>query len=172
MTRVVRFHEYGSADVLRIEDIEVPAPATDEVQIRVRAIGLNRAEVMFRNGAYLQEAEFPSRLGYEAAGTVETMGSDVSGFDEGDAVSVIPTLDMSRWSTYGEVINIPARYVVKHPAALSFEQAAASWMQYVTAWGALIDQAKLTADDFVIVSAASSSVGVASIRWRAASVRP
>jgi len=77
MTRVVRFHEYGPADVLRIDDIEVPTPAADEVQIAVRAIGLNRAEVMFRNGAYLQEADFPSRLGYEAAGTVKTTGSDV-----------------------------------------------------------------------------------------------
>ncbi|KQP28285.1 NADPH:quinone reductase [Methylobacterium sp. Leaf102] len=164
MTRVVRFHEYGSADVLRIEDIEVPGPAADEVQIAVRAIGLNRAEVMFRKGAYLQEANFPSQLGYEAAGTVKATGRDVSGFAEGDAVSVIPTLDMSRWPTYGEVINIPARSVVKHPAALSFEQAAASWMQYVTAWGALIDQAKLTAGDVVIVSAASSSVGIAAFQ--------
>ncbi|WP_201038979.1 zinc-dependent alcohol dehydrogenase family protein [Sphingobium yanoikuyae] len=156
MTRVVRFHEYGPADV--------PAPAADEVQIAVRAIGLNRAEVMFRNGAYLQEANFPSQLGYEAAGTVATVGDDVTGFAEGDAVSVIPTLDMSRWPTYGEVINIPARYVVKHPASLSFEKAAAAWMKYVTAWGALIDQAKLTADDFVIVSAASSSVGIAAFQ--------
>ena len=164
MTRVVRFHEYGTADVLRIENIKVPAPATDEVQISVRAIGLNRAEVMFRNGAYLQEATFPSQLGYEAAGTVITIGGEVTGFIEGDAVSVIPTLDMSRWPTYGELINIPARYVVKHPSSLSFEKAAASWMQYVTAWGALIDQAKLTADDFLIVSAASSSVGIAAIQ--------
>lgn len=164
MTRVVRFHEYGTADVLRIENIDVPAPAAHEVQISVRAIGLNRAEVMFRSGAYLQEAQFPSQLGYEAAGTVAAKGGNVTGFGEGDAVSVIPTLDMSRWPTYGEVINIPARYVVKHPANLSFEKAAASWMQYVTAWGALIDQAKLTADDFVIVSAASSSVGIAAFQ--------
>ncbi|AYG58156.1 zinc-dependent alcohol dehydrogenase family protein [Rhizobium jaguaris] len=164
MTRIVRFHEYGDPEVLRIEDIDVPAPAADEVQIAVRAIGLNRAEVMFRRGAYLYDAAFPSMLGYEAAGTVKALGSNVTGFAEGDAVSVIPTLDMARWGTYGEVINIPARHVVRHPANLSFEQAAASWMQYVTAWGALIEQAKLTADDFVIVSAASSSVGIAAFQ--------
>ena len=164
MTRVVRFHEYGDPSVLRIEKVEVPAPAADEVQIGVRAIGLNRAEVMFRKGAYLQDAVFPSQLGYEAAGTVKALGSSVQGFAEGDAVSVIPTLDMAKWPTYGEVINIPARHVVKHPANLSFEQAAASWMQYVTAWGALIEQAKLTAGDFVIVSAASSSVGIAAFQ--------
>lgn len=164
MTRVVRFHEYGDANVLRIENVEVSAPAADEVQIAVKAIGLNRAEVMFRTGRYLQEAKFPSQLGYEAAGIVKTLGANVTEFSEDDAVSVIPTLDMSRWPTYGEVINIPAKYVVKHPARLSFEQAAASWMQYVTAWGALIAQGKLGADDFVIVSAASSSVGIAAIQ--------
>ncbi len=164
MTRVIRFHEYGEPDVLRIDDVEVSQPAADEIQITVRAIGLNRAEVMFRRHAYLQEAVFPSTLGYEAAGTIRAIGADVAEFAKGDAVSVIPTLDMARWGTYGEVINIPARHVVKHPENLSFEQAAASWMQYVTAWGALIDQAKLSAGDFVIVSAASSSVGIAAFQ--------
>ena len=122
MSRIVRIHEYGDASVLRIEDVAVPAPAADEVQIAVKAIGINRAEVMFRKHAYLQEAEFPSRLGYEAAGTVVTVGADVTGFAEGEAVSVIPPLDIARWGTYGEVANVPARLVVKHPAALSFEE--------------------------------------------------
>lgn len=135
MSQIVRIHEYGNADVLRIDNIDVPAPAADEVQIRVKAIGLNRAEVMFRNGAYLQEAQFPSRLGYEAAGVVEAVGSAVSGFTTGDAVSVVPPLDIARWGTYGELANVPARLVVKHPQALDFETAAAVWMQYVTAWG-------------------------------------
>lgn len=164
MSRIVRIHEYGDASVLRIEDVAVPAPAADEVQIAVKAIGINRAEVMFRNHAYLQKAEFPSRLGYEAAGTVVTVGVDVTGFAEGEAVSVIPPLDIARWGTYGEVANVPARLVVKHPAALSFEEAAAVWMQYVTAWGALVEQAKLGEGDFVIVTAASSSVGLAAFQ--------
>ena len=164
MTRAVRFHEYGEPDVLQIDDIEVSAPAADEVQIDVRAIGLNRAEVMFRRNAYLQEAEFPSQLGYEAAGTVKALGSDVKNFAVGDIVSVIPTLNMAQWGTYGEIINVPARHVVRHPENLTFEQAAASWMQYVTAWGALVEQAKLSAGEFVIVSAASSSVGIAAIQ--------
>jgi NADPH:quinone reductase-like Zn-dependent oxidoreductase len=164
MVRVVRFHEYGDADVLKIEEADFPAPAIDEVQIAVRAIGLNRAEVMFRRNAYLQEAIFPSALGYEAAGVVNAVGASVKEFTKGDIVSVIPTLNMARWGTYGELANIPARHVVKHPTNVSFEKAAASWMQYVTAWGALIDQAKLTAGDFVIVSAASSSVGIAAFQ--------
>lgn len=164
MARIVRIHEYGDASVLRLEDLDIPAPAADEVQIAVRAIGLNRAEVMFRNHAYLQEAEFPSRLGYEAAGVVSAVGSAVSGISTGDAVALIPPLDIARWGTYGELANVPAHLVVKSPDTLSFEQAAASWMQYVTAWGALIEQAKLGEGDVVLVTAASSSVGLAALQ--------
>ena len=164
MARIVRIHAYGDASVLQLENIDVPAPAADEVQIQVKAFGLNRAEVMFRNHAYLQEAEFPSRLGYEAAGVVSAIGADVRDFQVGDAVSVIPPLDIARWGTYGEVANVPAYLTVKHPQNLSFIQAAASWMQYVTAWGALIEQAKLTTGDFVLVTAASSSVGLAAFQ--------
>ncbi|MCS3925550.1 NADPH:quinone reductase-like Zn-dependent oxidoreductase [Bradyrhizobium elkanii] len=164
MARVVRFHEYGDADVLKIEDVDVAAPDADEVQIEVRAIGLNRAEVMFRRNAYVQQAQLPSRLGYEAAGVVKTVGASVSDFRPGQSVSVIPTEDMARWGTYGEVINIPARHLVVHPQNLTFEQAAASWMKYVTAWGALIEQANLKADDYLVVTAASSSVGTAAFQ--------
>ena len=164
MARIVRIHEYGDASVLKLEDLEVSAPAANEVQISVKAIGLNRAEVMFRNHAYLQEAEFPSRLGYEAAGIVTAVGSDVTEITIGDSVALIPPLDIARWGTYGELANVPAYLVVKSPENLSFEEAAASWMQYVTAWGALIEQAKLRQGDFVIVTAASSSVGLAAFQ--------
>jgi NADPH:quinone reductase-like Zn-dependent oxidoreductase len=92
------------------------------------------------------------------------MGADVSGFGKGDAVSVIPPLDIARWGTYGELINMPARLVVKHPVNLSFEKAAAVWMQYVTAWGALVDYGRLSRGDFVIVTAASSSVALAAMQ--------
>lgn len=164
MARIVRIHEYGDASVLKLESVDVPAPASSEVQIEVKAFGLNRAEVMFRNHAYLQEAQFPSRLGYEAAGVVAAVGAGVTEFKVGDAVSLIPPLDIAKWGTYGELANVPAELTVKHPSNLSFEQAAASWMQYVTAWGALVEQAKLTKNDFVLVTAASSSVGLAAFQ--------
>ncbi|MGZ2795743.1 NADPH:quinone reductase, partial [Pseudomonas aeruginosa] len=67
MARIVRIHEYGDASVLKLEDLEVSEPAAKEVQISVKDIGLNRAEVMFSNHAYLQEPQFTSRVGYEAA---------------------------------------------------------------------------------------------------------
>jgi NADPH:quinone reductase-like Zn-dependent oxidoreductase len=150
MARTVRFHEYGDASVLKIESLDVPPPGADEVQIDIKSIGFNRAEVMFRTHAYMQEAQFPSRLGFEAAGIVKTVGTSIASFKKGDVVSLIPPTDVARWGTYGELANVPARNLVKHPRNISFEEAAASWMQYVTAWGALIEQAKLTASDFVI----------------------
>lgn len=164
MSRIVRFHQFGDAEVLQIDELVVAPPEPNEVRIAVKAIGLNRAESMFRLNAYVQEAILPSKLGYEAAGVIEAIGSDVHDFKIGDHVSVVPTEDMGRWGTYGELINIPARHIVKHPENISFEQAAASWLMYVTAWGALIEQAKLIKDEFVLIIAASSSVGVAAFQ--------
>ncbi|QQV77550.1 zinc-dependent alcohol dehydrogenase family protein [Sphingomonas aliaeris] len=164
MIRAVRIHGYGDASVLRIENVEVLAPAANEVQIKVKAIGINRAEVMFRTHTYLQEASFPSRLGYEASGVVEMVGASVTGFVVGDVVSVIPSLDITDGGTYGELVNVQSRLVVRHPENLSFEEAAAVWMPYVTAWGALIEQAKLCRGEAVIISAASSSVGIAAFQ--------
>ncbi len=164
MARVVRFHETGGPEVLRIEDREVPPPGKGEVQIRIHALGLNRAESMFRRGQYLEEPKFPARLGYEAAGTVAAVGPDVQGFKVGDAVSTIPSFSLNDYGLYGELANAPAHAVVHHPASLSWEEAAAVWMQYVTAYGALIDIAGLTKGDTVVIPAASSSVGLAAIQ--------
>lgn len=164
MTRVVRFHETGGPEVLRIDDIEIDPPGPGEVQIAVKALGLNRAEAMFRRGVYVVAPVFPQRMGYEASGIVEVVGEGVEGFAPGDVVSVVPPLSMARWPAYGEKAVFPAEVVVKHPAHLSFEEAAASWMQYVTAYGALIDVAKLMRGEFVLITAASSSVGIAAIQ--------
>jgi len=164
MTRVVRFHEYGGPEVLRIEELPVAQPGPDEVRIRVRAIGLNRAESMFRRGQYLEPAEFPSRLGYEAAGHVEAVGDAVRDFRLGDAVSLVPPASIARWGTYAEQAVVPAAMLVRHPDNLDLQQAAGVWMQYLTAWGALLPVARLAAGDHVLITAASSSVGLAAIQ--------
>lgn len=163
MARSIRFHETGGPEVLRIEDIAVPAPGPGEIRIQVKALGLNRAEALMRRGTYIETPVLPSGLGLEAAGLVEALGDGVTGFAIGDVVSVLPPISMVRWPVHGELVRFPAEFVVKHPPGLSFEQAAASWMQYLTAYGALIDIAKLSADDIVIITAASSSVGLAAI---------
>jgi NADPH:quinone reductase-like Zn-dependent oxidoreductase len=164
MARVVRFHQTGGPEVLQIEEVDVGAPGAGELRLRVHALGLNRAESMFRSGMYLEQPTFPAKLGYEAAGTVEAIGEGVSGFAVGDKVSTIPGFSMNRYGVYGEQAIVPAATAVKHPASLSWEQAAAVWMQYMTAYGGLIDVVGLAPGDAVIITAASSSVGLAAIQ--------
>src|SRR5262249_32482565 len=101
MARVVRFHQTGGPEVLRVEEIEVPPPGKGEVQISIKALGLNRAESMFRSGQYLESPKLPARLGYEAAGTVAAVGEGVQGFQVGDAVSTIPSFSLNEYGLYG-----------------------------------------------------------------------
>ena len=164
MSRIVRFHEIGGPEVLKIEDVEVSAPAQGEVQIRTKALGMNRAEVMFRTGQYVTQPKFPEINGYEAAGIIEEIGPGVEGFAVGDAVSVVPCFMLGEYGLHGELVNAPAFGVVKHPDNLSWEEAAATWMMFVTAYGALVDIAKLQKGDVVLIRAASSSVGLAAIQ--------
>jgi NADPH:quinone reductase-like Zn-dependent oxidoreductase len=119
---------------------------------------------MFRSGQYLEVPKLPARLGYEAAGTVAAIGPGVQGFKIGDPVSVIPSFSLNAYGLYGELANAPAHAVTHHPASLSWVDAAAIWMQYLTAYGALIDIANLKSGDTVVIPAASSSVGLAAIQ--------
>ncbi|MBX4997841.1 zinc-dependent alcohol dehydrogenase family protein [Rhizobium lentis] len=164
MARVIRFHELGGPEVLRIEDVVIPAPQPGLVQIRVKALGINRAEALLRSGAYIETAPLPSGLGLEAAGIIEAVGEGVDGLVLGDRVSIIPPISMVQWPAYAELINFPAEFVVRHPPTLSLQGAAAVWMPFLTAYGALIDIAGLSKGDFVAVTAASSSVGLAAIQ--------
>jgi NADPH:quinone reductase-like Zn-dependent oxidoreductase len=159
--RIVRFHQTGGPEVLKIETVDVRAPATGEARLKVKALGLNRAEAMFRSGQYLETPKFPARLGYEAAGTIESIGPGVQGLKVGDAVSTAPGFSLNQYGVYGELAIVPAAVVMKHPPSLSWEQAAAIWMQYLTAYGALIPIADMKAGDTVVIPAASSSVGIA-----------
>jgi NADPH:quinone reductase-like Zn-dependent oxidoreductase len=164
MPKIVRFHETGDAGVLRIEDLPLREPGEGEVRLKVEAIGLNRAEVMFRQGQYLENPELPSRIGYEAAGIVDALGPGVSGEWIGERVSTIPSFPMSRYGVYGESAIVPAYAVARYPDSLSATEGAAIWMQYLTAFGALIEFGRLEKDVSVVITAASSSVGLAAIQ--------
>jgi NADPH:quinone reductase-like Zn-dependent oxidoreductase len=164
MSRIVEFTTYGAPEVLTFKRVPDPQPAAGEIRVRVKAIGLNRAESMWRHGEYIEPVKLPARLGYEAAGTVDALGEGVAGFVIGEAVDVIPSFSMNEYATYGDLIVVPAGAVVQQPASLSFVQAASIWMMFVTAYSALIEDAKVTKGDFVIVPAASSSVGLAAIQ--------
>jgi len=164
MPKIVRFYETGAAEVLRIEELPLAEPGEGEVRLAVEAIGLNRAEVMFRQGKYLENPEPPSRLGYEAAGIVDAVGPGASGIRIGDRVSTIPSFSMGTYGVYGESAIVPAYAVAKYPERLSPVEGAAIWMQYLTAFGALVEFGQLQKDACVLITAGSSSVALAAIQ--------
>ncbi len=164
MPKTVRFYETGGPEVLKIEESPLVQPGVGEVRLKVEAIGLNRAEVMYRQGQYLENPVLPSRLGYEAAGVVDAIGPGTDGFNIGDRVSTIPSFSMGSYGVYCECAVVPAYAAARYPENLTAVEGAAIWMQYMTAFGALIEFGHLQKGATVLISAASSSVGLAAIQ--------
>ena len=91
MPRTIKFKKAGGPEVLQFVEAKVRAPGPHEVRIKVKAIGLNRAESMWRKDEYIEPVKFPAGLGYEAAGIVDAVGRRVTGLAVGDAVSTLPS---------------------------------------------------------------------------------
>jgi NADPH:quinone reductase-like Zn-dependent oxidoreductase len=164
MPKTIRFHELGGPEVLRIEDEPPRTPGKGEVKLKIRASGLNRAESMYYRGFYLEQPNLPSRIGYEVAGIVESVGDGVDRNWLGKAVATIPGFSQNQFGTLGEEAIVPAGVLGEYPPNLTPVQAAAIWMQYITAWGALVHLGAVQSEDFVSIPAASSSVGLAAIQ--------
>ena len=162
--RAAVFHQTGGPDVLGIETREVPTPGPGEVLIKVTSAGLNRADVLFRQGRYYVEPRFPSRIGKEAAGVVAAAGEGVT-YAVGERVATLPVgVDESTQGALAEYVLAPVSKVVPTPVSVGDDDAAGIWMQYLTAWGALSELVGLHAGQTLVVSAASSSVGLAAIQ--------
>ncbi|MEU7898655.1 zinc-dependent alcohol dehydrogenase family protein [Nonomuraea sp. NPDC049152] len=164
MARTVRFHEIGGPEVMRLEDLETGEPGPGEVRIRVDAIGINRAEALFRSAQYIEPVKrLPARLGAEAAGVIEAVGPDVIGFEEGQAVSSVPAFSQNDYGVYAERAIVPAAALLHRPDGVDAVSGASVWMPYLTAYGALVEVGGMRAGDVVALTAASSSVGLAAI---------
>jgi len=163
MPKTIRFHSTGAPEVLAIEDLPVGEPGPEEVRIKVEAVGLNRSEAMYRSGRYPTQPALPSRIGYEGVGIVTALGSNVTQFAVGERVCVLPMIQQGDYGIWAEEALVPARILLPCPPGLSPEQAAAIWMQYLTAF-AIIEVANVGIGDAVIIPAASSSVGIAAIQ--------
>jgi NADPH:quinone reductase-like Zn-dependent oxidoreductase len=164
MPKIVRFHELGGPEVLRIEEEPSRLPGKGEVKLRVQASDLNRAEALYIRGLYLEAPNLPSRIGYEVAGAVEAVGEGVDKRWLGKPVATVPGFSQNQFGTLAEEAVVPASALGEYPPNLTPTQAAAIWMQYLTAWGALVHFGALKPGDFVSIPAASSSVGLAAIQ--------
>ncbi len=164
MPKTIRFHKIGGPENLILEDLPSRQPDEGEVKLRVEAVGLNRAESLYFRGQYFEQPVLPSRLGYEAAGTVVGVDPGVDMAWIGKKVATIPGFSQNQYGVLTEEAIVPASSLFEYPAKLSSVEAAAIWMQYLTAYGALNLIGKVGPGDFVIITAASSSVGLAAIQ--------
>jgi NADPH:quinone reductase-like Zn-dependent oxidoreductase len=164
MARIVRFDRIGGPETLKLEDATVRQPGENEVKLRVQATGLNRAEALYMRGQYFEQPQLPSRIGYEAAGVVEAVGPGVDKSWIGKRVATVPGYSQNRWGVLGDEAVVPLISLGEYPAKLSPAEGASIWMQYLTAWGALVHDGHVSAGDAVVLPAASSSVGLAAIQ--------
>jgi NADPH:quinone reductase-like Zn-dependent oxidoreductase len=162
--RSVRIHEFGGPEVLSIEDVAILSPGPDEVRLKIHAIGLNRTEVTLRSGRSPAKPSLPTSIGFEAAGVIDELGEGVTGWRLGDRVALIPAYSAAQYALYGEVAVAPARSLIAIPENQTFERAAATWAAFGTAWCGLIFVANLKASQTALITAASSSVGLAAIQ--------
>jgi NADPH2:quinone reductase len=165
--RAVRYHEYGPADVLKIDDVERPKPKTDEVLVEMRAASVNPVDVLFRSGEY-GEIPLPSIPGGDGAGVVVSTSTAVDRFKEGDRV-IVSGMDRAEGGTFAEYAAVPETKLAHLPEDVSFEEGAAIANVGATAWTALEKVAGIQAGDRVLVHGGSGGVGHAAVQIAAAS---
>ena len=159
MPRAIRIHDTGGPEVMRLEDVDVPAPAAGNVQVEHRAIGLNYIDVYDRSGMYAQN--LPAGLGREAAGIVSAVGARVRGFRVGDRVAYV----LGSPGSYCDVRNVPSDRLVKIPAGVSDEQAAVLMLKGMTACYLLRHTYRVKRGDVIVVHAAAGGVGLLLSQW-------
>src|SRR5260221_3002795 len=161
MAKIVRFHRIGGPEVLNIEEVPSRESGKGEPKLRVQAIGLNRSDSMFMHGYYLEPTQLPATLGYEAAGVVVGVGAGVDRGWLNKKVSTIPTFSLNQYGVIGNEVIVPVQALAEYPEHLKPTEATSIWMQYMTAYGALIEIGRLKKGEFVLITAASSSAGLA-----------
>ncbi|MDX6403784.1 MAG: synaptic vesicle rane protein [Blastocatellia bacterium] len=148
----------GNVDVLKVETRPDPVPGLGEIQVRVKAAGLNFADILARQGLYPDAPPKPCVLGYEVAGTVEAVGEGVPPSSIGK-----PVIALTRFGGQAELVVVPVGQVFEKPQQLSFEQGAAIPVNYLTAWALLVAMGGLKKDEAVLIHNAGGGVGLAAL---------
>jgi NADPH2:quinone reductase len=161
MSKAVRLYEQGGPEVLKYEDVDVPAPGPGEAQVRHGAVGLNYIDVYHRSGLY-PLPQFPAVIGMEGAGTVEAVGDGVSEVAVGDRVAYAAPPPPG---AYAELRNMPAQHLVKLPDDISFEQGAAMMLQGMTVEYLILRTYPVQKGETVLVHAAAGGVGLIQCQW-------
>jgi NADPH2:quinone reductase len=164
--KAIRYHQFGGPEVLRYEEIPEPQVIPDTLLIKVEAAGVNFSDLMRRQGSYTSRDSLPAQLGLEAAGTVAAVGTKVRGFKKGDRV-----LCRAARGCQADYVLVPRVVVNRIPKTLSFIEAAAIPVVFLTAYHMLRSLGPLKKGESVLIQAAASGVGTAAVQlaklWRA-----
>ncbi len=159
LTKAIRIEQHGGPEVLQMVEIEVPAPAENEITVRQRAVGLNFIDIYFRTGLY--KSPLPHGLGFEGAGEVIAVGKGVKRLKVGDRVAY----GQSPIGAYAQVRNVPAAQVVKLPKGISFEDAAAMMLKGLTVQYLFRQTYRLQGGETILFHAAAGGVGLIACQW-------
>lgn len=158
--KAIRVHKFGGPEALQLEEIPTPKPGAGQMLVRVRAAGVNPVDTYIRSGAYAAKPALPYTPGKDAAGIIETVGSEVRQIKPGDRVYVGDSLS----GTYAEFALCEPSQVHPLPEKISFAQGAGVNVPYATAYRALFQRARGVAGEIVLVHGASGGVGIASVQ--------
>ena len=158
--KAIRIHEFGGPEVMKLEEVPDPKPGPGQVVVSIRAAGVNPVDTYIRSGNYHLKPERPFTLGTEAAGVVESIGEGVTGLSAGDRVYTSATVNGS----YAEKALCEASEVHPLPEKISFEQGAAVYIAYSTAYQALFQCAGAVPGEVVFINGATGGVGTAGVQ--------
>lgn len=164
MSRMIRFHKFGAADVLRCEEQAEPSPAVGEVQIRVEAIGVSWYDVLWRQNLAPSQARLPAGIGHEMAGVVTAVGDGVDDIAVGDRVASFPATSANDHPVYGDVIVLPRTAITRYPAVLTPIEASVHYTPLLIAYFAYVDLARAKAGQTALVTDASHCAGPAFVQ--------
>jgi len=184
--KAIRFHEFGGVDVLRYEDAPTPLLGVNQVRIQLKAAALNHLDIWVRSGTRERTIPLPHIPGSDGAGIIAEVGSGVSNINVGDRVVISPgvscgscqmclegrdnlcatyhVLGTREDGTYAEYVNVSPNNIVSIPEMLSFADAAASSLVFLTAWHMLVTLARIRPGETVLVHGAGSGIGIAAIQ--------
>jgi NADPH2:quinone reductase len=162
--RAIVIRAFGEPGVLQIEDVPVPTIGANQVLVRMRTAGVNPVDTYLRAGAYARKPALPFTPGWDGAGEIEAVGSDVQGFGPGDRVYVATdNVAAAGAGTYAEYAACAPAQLHPLPARVSFAQGAAIGIPYATAYRALFHRAHAKPGDTVLVHGATGGTGLAGV---------
>lgn len=156
----------NNPDSLKLIEAPTPEPKKGEVGLKLTSIGLNRGDLLYTQNRYFIKPDSGSRIGFEGAGIIEKIGPDTkTHFSIGDRVGILPMgFDVHSQGCLADYGNYPLEALIQSPPDVNDSDTGAIWMAYFTAWGGLIRSGQLIKGETVVITAASSSVGIAAIQ--------